>query len=110
MTQGGFQVDKEGLRKAIGQLEDARDKAERLAQEIGNALPGELTAKDGTTGQARAVFRKRINAPEGSLWFAANDMRKKVQDKIDSYKAVLGEYDKAEDNADAATRNTERQS
>ncbi|NHD19453.1 MULTISPECIES: hypothetical protein [unclassified Actinopolyspora] len=110
MTQGGFQVDKEGLSKAIEQLEDARDKAQQLAREANNMVPGELTAKDETTGQAREVFKQRISGPEGSLWFAASDIGKKLQEKIDSYKAVLGEYEKAEDNADAATRNTERQS
>lgn len=110
MTQGGFQVDKESLSKAIGQLEDARDKADRLSQEMGNAAPGELTAKDETTGQARDVFEQRINGPERSLRGAAHDIYLKLQEKIDSYKAVLGEYDKAEDNADAATRDTERQS
>ncbi|NYH80824.1 hypothetical protein FHR84_004192 [Actinopolyspora biskrensis] len=110
MTQDGFAVDKEGLSKAIGQLEDTRDKAAKLSREMGNAAPGELTAKDETTGQAREVFEQRINGPEGSLTSAANDIRERLQGKIDSYKAVLGEYDKAEDNADAATRDTERQS
>lgn len=110
MTQGGFQVDKEGLRKAIKQLEDAQGKADQLADEANDMAPGELTAKDDTTGQARGVFARRINGQEGSLWSAAKDVSQKLQEKIDSYKAVLGEYDKAEGNADAATRDTERQS
>ncbi|WP_438388498.1 hypothetical protein [Actinopolyspora saharensis] len=110
MTQGGFQVDKEGLSKAIEQLEDARDKARKLSDEAGQMAPGELTAKDKTTGQARDVFRQRLSGPESSLRTAADDIFTKLQEKIDSYKAVLGEYEKAEDSADAATRSTERQS
>ncbi|SDR03397.1 hypothetical protein [Actinopolyspora saharensis] len=110
MTQGGFQVDKEGLSKAIEQLEDARDKADQLAREALQFEPGELTAEDQNTKEARELFRKRLVGTDTSLQSAADDIAKQLQEKIDSYKAVLGEYEKAEDNADAATRDTERQS
>ncbi|WP_460329132.1 hypothetical protein [Actinopolyspora lacussalsi] len=51
-----------------------------------------------------------MNAPEGSLHAAAEDIRDKLNEKIAAYEALLREYDIAEDNASVAQRDTERQS
>lgn len=107
---GQFGVDPDALRKAVKKLEDARDKADQLARQSNQITPGELTAKDRYTEQARKLFTDRVSGPDGSLRSAANDMVKKLQEKIDAYNQTLAEYGRAEDNATADAQQVERQS
>ncbi|SFT71158.1 hypothetical protein SAMN04487904_106116 [Actinopolyspora lacussalsi subsp. righensis] len=108
--QNGFGVDHEKLREAIKELEVARDEAFDLSRQVLSSTPGELTAYDDTTQQARSVFEMRMNGSEGSLRSAAVAIQDKIQEKIDAYYAVLGEYDKADDNASVVQGNAERKS
>ncbi|MGJ7909126.1 hypothetical protein ACOQFL_21915 [Actinopolyspora sp. H202] len=108
--QDGFGVDYEKLRAAVEELRKARDEAKNISDQSESIEPGELTAYDDTTGSAREVFQKRMNGPEGSLRAAAEDIRKKLDEKIVAYEALLREYGLAEDNASVAQRDTERQS
>ncbi|GAB3560456.1 hypothetical protein J2S53_003365 [Actinopolyspora lacussalsi] len=71
------------------------------SQEFHNHLHPSLTSE---------ALQKRMNAPEGSLHAAAEDIRDKLNEKIAAYEALLREYDIAEDNASVAQRDTERQS
>ncbi|MDP9643265.1 hypothetical protein J2S53_003210 [Actinopolyspora lacussalsi] len=108
MAGDGFVVDEDGLRKAVDKLEKIRDKARQLADEAGDMEPGELVAGDQNTEEARELFRKRLTGSDSSLRSAANDIFIKLQERIDVYRAALGEYGRAEDNASVAQRDTER--
>ncbi|WP_146134789.1 hypothetical protein [Actinopolyspora mortivallis] len=110
MAQDGFEVDKAKLWEALNELKGARDEAESLARESLTIVPGELTAKDQTTDQAREFFQKRMVDSDGSLWRSAKDIYEKIQEKIDAYEAVLGEYGESDYNADVGSRNIERRS
>ncbi|RCW37474.1 hypothetical protein DFQ14_1282 [Halopolyspora algeriensis] len=98
-AQGGFGVDRDALMAAIKKLEDIRDRAEQLGQEALSMEPGELTAKDVSTLRARQMFQKRMTGGDGSLQSSADAIYTKLQEKIDAYRAVLGEYARADDNA-----------
>ena len=65
----------------------------------GGVEPGELTAKDSITGQARQKFIDRANGGSESLRVSAAAIRDKLTGKIDSYRATLEEYRQADDNA-----------
>ncbi|SDP97500.1 hypothetical protein SAMN04487905_1331 [Actinopolyspora xinjiangensis] len=110
MTQDGFGVDYDKLKAVIEDLRKARDEAKDLADESESIGPDELTAYDDTTESAREAFRKRMNAPEGSLRAAADDIRVRLNEKIDAYEALLREYGLAEENASVAQRDTDRRS
>ncbi|SDP96172.1 hypothetical protein SAMN04487905_11954 [Actinopolyspora xinjiangensis] len=110
MSQDGFGVDYEKLQAAVKDLEAARDEADQLATSSSFIGPDELTAKDDITDSARQAFQARMSGSEGSLVSAANDIRLKLDKKIEAYKEVLREYGLAEDNASVAQRNTDRES
>ncbi|KGI83035.1 hypothetical protein IL38_01355 [Actinopolyspora erythraea] len=110
MSQDGFGVDYDKLKAVIEDLRKARDEAKDLADESESIGPDELTAYDDTTESAREAFRKRMNAPEGSLRAAADDIRVRLNEKIDAYEALLREYGLAEENASVAQQDAERQS
>ncbi|SFD85227.1 hypothetical protein SAMN04487819_10494 [Actinopolyspora alba] len=107
--QNGFGVDHEKLQAVITDLEAALDEARALERQAEQSEPGELTAYDDTTEQAREAFKKRIRG-EGSLNSAAMNIRQELERKINAYRAILQEYGLAEDNASVAQRETERQS
>lgn len=107
---GQFGVDPDALRKAVKKLEDARDKARQMTRDATFIEPGELTAKDRYTEQARQLFQKRMNGGEGSLVSSATAIADKLQEKIDAYNETLAEYGRAEDNATADAQQVERQS
>ncbi|MDR7301867.1 hypothetical protein [Haloactinomyces albus] len=98
-AQGGFGVDRDALMKAIQELEDARDEAYQLAESATTISPGELTAKDVSTLRARQMFQERMTGDEKSLHAMADTIRKRLNEKIQAYKASLDEYHRADDNA-----------
>lgn len=95
----GFRIDPEALEGAIKELEDARDRAEKAAKKAGSVMPGELTAKDSTTQQARQQFIERANGESASLRASAAAVRDSLNAKIEAYRNTLEEYGRAEDNA-----------
>ncbi|RCW44672.1 hypothetical protein DFQ14_104262 [Halopolyspora algeriensis] len=105
-----FGVDTDALRKAIKELEKARDQATKLEQDAGGISPGELTAQDAHTQKARQMFQDRMTGGEGSLRSSASHIARKLQEKIDAYNATLEEYGRAEDNATADAQHIERRS
>ncbi|MCX2733294.1 hypothetical protein OOZ19_23880 [Saccharopolyspora sp. NFXS83] len=95
----GFRIDPEALEGAIRQLEDARDIAEQTSFDAAGVKPGELTAKDSVTSEARQKFADMANGNADSLRGAALAVRDKLNEKIQSYRDTLDEYRRAEDNA-----------
>ncbi|SDJ86461.1 hypothetical protein SAMN04487820_102426 [Actinopolyspora mzabensis] len=110
MGQDGFGVDYDKLREARKDLEAAREEARELERKAQSTDPGELTALDNTTDEARKAFQQRITGEEGSVRSAARDIRKILEEKIEAYDAVLAEYGLADDNASVAQRDIERRS
>lgn len=95
----GFRIDPEALESAIRKLEDAREKADAAVYSATSVTPGELTAKDSVTMNARQKFTDRATGESSSLRTSATALRDKLTQKIDAYRATLEEYRRSEDNA-----------
>ena len=95
----GFGVDPAALEGAIKKLEDTRDDVTSMVQQVSFLKPGELTAQDAATTLAREEIQKRATGEDGSLRVVANQLREKLQEKIDAYRSTLDEYQAAEDAA-----------
>ncbi|MEU6131637.1 hypothetical protein ABZ805_20890 [Saccharopolyspora sp. NPDC047091] len=106
----GFRIDPEALEAAIRELEDARERAAGLVNAAHSATPGELTAKDSVTAEARELFRDRAGGAEFSLQAAAEEVTQKLTAKIESYRATLDEYRLADDNASVDADKIDRRS
>ncbi|MBQ0927123.1 hypothetical protein [Saccharopolyspora endophytica] len=101
----GFVVDPEGLQGAISQLTRIKNDVDSLLAQAREVKPGELTADDTYTGQARKAIQDRATAESGSLSMIAQQLRTKLDEKISAYQAVLDEYQR---NDDAAAANVNR--
>lgn len=95
----GYVVDPAGLENAIKKLEGARDDAGKLVTQASQVKPGELTADDAYTNRARLAIQERAVGEHGSLRFAARELEQKLDEKIESYKAVLREYQQTDEAA-----------
>ncbi|KAA5831099.1 hypothetical protein ABT337_20340 [Saccharopolyspora hirsuta] len=95
----GFRVDPKALELAITKLEEVRDDADSLLQQAVNVKPGELTAQDSYTTKARQAIQERATGNAGSLTMAVKELRGKLNEKIDAYKATLEEYRRNDDAA-----------
>ena len=105
----GFRIDPEALEGAIKELEDARDRAAEAVRKAEGVKPGELTAKDSTTQQARQLFVDRANGNSASLRASADAVRNTLTEKINAYRASLEEYRRAEGNATVDASRINRQ-
>ena len=100
----GYVVDPAGLESAIKKLKTAHDTTAQLVNEAERVSPGELTAGDTYTNQARTELQKRATGDHGSLRMVAVDLQKKLREKIDAYETVLAEYRANDENAAAEHR------
>lgn len=95
----GFGIDPAALEGAIKKLEDIRDDMTSMVQQVSFLKPGELTAQDAATTLARKEIQDRATGENGSLRLVTNQLREKLQEKIDAYRSTLNEYQTAEDAA-----------
>ena len=100
----GFVVDPAGLQTAITKLKGLRDQAGALLQSANRLEPGELTANDTYTKEARLKLQERATGDKGSLKMITEQLQAKLQEKIDSYEAVLADYRATDENAAADHR------
>ncbi|PRW64231.1 hypothetical protein [Actinopolyspora mortivallis] len=106
MGQDGFTVDQDLIRQGLEELRQARDEARDLERQIQYLEPGELTAEDRNTRGAREVFQRRMTG-DGSVRSAAAEIRLRLDERIRAYEEAVGEYARAEDNANAEQRGKE---
>ena len=88
----GYRVDPGALESAIKKLEHIRDSANSLVAQASRVNPGELTANDDYTNQARQAIQDRATGDHGSLRMVSQELMKKLDEKIDAYRETLREY------------------
>ncbi|GAA4619191.1 hypothetical protein [Saccharopolyspora hordei] len=88
----GYRVDPGALESAIKKLEELRNRAERLVRQAAQVKPGELTANDNYTNQARMAIQERATGEHGSLRVVSQELMKKLEEKINAYNETLREY------------------
>ena len=99
----GFKLDPEELKKAINELLDIRDNLYELREKSIRLDPGELTAKDRSTQNARQAFKDLATKERDSFQGETREILKTLEKKIESYKSALAEYKKTEDAASIDT-------
>ena len=95
----GFGIDPVAIEGAIKKLEGIRDDMTSMIRSVSFLEPGELTAQDAATVLARKKIQERATASDGSLRGVTDELRVKLQEKIDAYRATLDEYRASEDAA-----------
>ncbi|QRK91068.1 hypothetical protein [Saccharopolyspora erythraea] len=105
----GFGLDPDALRGAIAKLKDIHEKADKLGREAMQLKPGELTAGDKVTNDARLAIQERAMADSGSARAVARELTEKLKEKIEAYEATLREYEAAEHNATIDAGRVDRQ-
>lgn len=95
----GYQLDPDALEKAIKDLRDLLFSINDLRQKTANLVPGELSAGDKHTRGAHQAFKDIALNEKNSFLAETNEILKIVEEKVESYRAVLEEYKRAEDNA-----------
>ncbi|QIZ34125.1 hypothetical protein [Saccharopolyspora sp. ASAGF58] len=95
----GYGVDPEALQAAIDKLKGARERVEAIVRRAAKVSPGELTANDTYTNNARQTFQDRATGDKGSLRIAADELNDKLGAKIAAYEATIREYQRNDDTA-----------